>query len=106
MQFSSTIIILSYQLIYLPHKIYSIIMETSVVTIKGQMVVPAKVRKKYGLKKGTKVVIMEKEEGFMVQPLDKKYFEQFAGILPGKGKATKALLEERRKDKEREDSHT
>lgn len=81
-------------------------METSVVTIKGQMVVPAKVRKKYGIKKGTRVAIIEKEDGFIVQPLDKKYFEQFAGILPGKGKATKTLLEERRKDREREDSRS
>jgi len=81
-------------------------METSVVTIKGQIVVPAKVRKKYGLKKGTIVVIMEKDTGFEVQPVDKKYFEQFAGILPGKGKATKALLEERRKDREREDNRS
>ena len=78
-------------------------METSIVTIKGQIVVPVKIRRKFGLKKGSKVAIIEKENGFTVEPLNKKYFEQFAGILKGKGKATKKLLEERRKDAERED---
>lgn len=79
-------------------------METSVITIKGQMVVPARIRRKLKIKKGTKVVIIEQEDGFVVRPLDRKYFEHFAGILPSKGKATRALLEERRKEREREDA--
>lgn len=77
-------------------------METSVVTAKGQIFIPAKLRRRLGLKKGSKVVIVEWDHGFTVQPLDRKYFEQFAGILAKKGKATRALLEERRKDRERE----
>ncbi len=81
-------------------------METSVVTLKGQMVVPARIRRKLKIKKGTRVVIIEQEDGFVVKPLDRKYFEHFAGILPGKGKATKALLDERRKEREREDNRS
>jgi AbrB family looped-hinge helix DNA binding protein len=79
-------------------------METSVITIKGQIVVPARIRRRLNIKKGTKLAIIEQKDGFLVKPMDKKYFEQFAGILPGKGKATKALLEERRKEREREDA--
>ena len=71
-------------------------METSVITTKGQMVVPAKIRRKLKIKRGTKVVIIEQEDGFLVKPLDRKFFEHFAGILPTKGKLTKALLEQRR----------
>jgi AbrB family looped-hinge helix DNA binding protein len=78
-------------------------MDTSIVTVKGQIVIPAKIRKKIGLIKGSKVAITEKENGFMVEPLNEKYFAKFAGLLKGNGKATKALLEERRKDRERED---
>ena len=81
-------------------------METSIMTIKGQIVVPAKMRRKFGLKKGTKVAIIEDEHGFSVRPLDRKYFDQYAGLLPGKGKATKALLEERKKDREHEDDRS
>jgi AbrB family looped-hinge helix DNA binding protein len=77
-------------------------METSVVTTKGQMVVPAKIRRKLKMKQGTKVVIIEQGDGFLVKPLDKKYFEQFAGILPEKGKASRALLEDRKRERERE----
>jgi AbrB family looped-hinge helix DNA binding protein len=79
-------------------------METSVVTMKGQMVVPARIRRKLKIKKGTKLVIIEQDNGFLVKPLDRKFFEHFAGILPAKGKASKALLEERRKEREREDA--
>jgi AbrB family looped-hinge helix DNA binding protein len=79
-------------------------METSVVTQKGQMVVPARIRRKLKIKRGTRLVIIEQDNGFLVKPLDRKFFEHFAGILPTKGKASKALLEERRKEREREDA--
>jgi hypothetical protein len=36
--------------------------------------------------------------------VESKYFEQYAGLLPGKGQATKLLLKDRRKEREREDS--
>ncbi|MBI1803871.1 MAG: AbrB/MazE/SpoVT family DNA-binding domain-containing protein [Ignavibacteriae bacterium] len=81
-------------------------METAVVTSKGQIVVSARIRKKFGIKKGTRVTIIEDQHGFFVRPLDKKYFEQFAGILPVKGKATKALAEEQRKDRKHEDTRS
>ncbi|MCL4479268.1 MAG: AbrB/MazE/SpoVT family DNA-binding domain-containing protein [Deltaproteobacteria bacterium] len=79
-------------------------MKTSMVTLKGQIVIPAEIRRKLELKKGNKVAIIEQEGGFLVRPLSKQYFEQFAGILPDKGKATSALLEERRKEQKLEDA--
>ncbi len=77
-------------------------MNTSVMTAKGQIVVPAKLRRRFGLKKGAKVAFIEEPQGFTVRRLDERYFEHFAGILPAKGKATKALLRERAKDRKRE----
>jgi AbrB family looped-hinge helix DNA binding protein len=79
-------------------------METSIVTQKGQMVVPARIRRKLKIKKGTRLVIIEQDDGFLVKPLDRKFFEHFAGILPSKGKASRALLEERKKERKREDA--
>jgi hypothetical protein len=49
-------------------------------------------------------VIIEQDDGFLVKPLDRKFFEHFAGILPSKGKASRALLEERKKERKREDA--
>jgi AbrB family looped-hinge helix DNA binding protein len=81
-------------------------MDISTVTVKGQIVVPARIRRKLNIKKGTRVVIIEQEDGFVVKLLDRKYFDHFAGILPGEGKATKELLEERRKELKREDARS
>jgi AbrB family looped-hinge helix DNA binding protein len=81
-------------------------MHTSTVTKKGQIVIPAPLRRKLGFDKGTKVVIVEADGGVEVRPLDEGYFEQFAGLLSGKGRATQALLNERRTEKAREDDRT
>jgi len=79
-------------------------MMMATLSVKGQIVVPAKIRKKLGLKKGSRVAIIEEPNGFSIRPVERGYFEQYAGLLPGKGKATRALLKERRKESAREDA--
>ena len=81
-------------------------MHTSTVTQKGQIVIPAPLRRKLGFDQGTKVVIVETDDGVEVRPLDDRYFERFAGVLSGEGEATEALLEERRKEKAHENDRT
>ncbi len=76
-------------------------MET-VVTIKGQVVIPAKLRHRLGIKKGTKLYIEEREGEIVLRPLTKEYFLKMSGILKGSG-VTKALEEERREDLKREE---
>lgn len=75
-------------------------METSVVTIKGQIVVPAKIRKKFNIKKGTKVAFIEQNGRLIVQPLDKDYFESLAGILGTKGDMLQSLMEDKKRERE------
>jgi AbrB family looped-hinge helix DNA binding protein len=75
-------------------------METSVVTVKGQIVVPAKIRRKFGIKKGTKIAFMEQHGKLMIQPLDKNYFESLAGILGTEGDMLKGLMEDKKKERE------
>lgn len=79
-------------------------MKTATLSVKGQIVVPAKIRKKLGLKKGSRVAIIEEQNGFTVRPMERGYFEGYAGLLPGKGRATKALLKDRQKERELEDA--
>lgn len=81
-------------------------MHTSTVTKKGQIVIPAPLRRKLGFGPGTKVVVVEADGGVEVRPLDDAYFEQYAGLLSGEGAATQALLDERRQEKAREDDRT
>jgi len=75
-------------------------METSVVTVKGQIVVPAKLRKKYGMNRGTKVAFIEREGKVFIQPLDNNYFENLAGILGTNGDMLKSLMEDKKHERE------
>jgi AbrB family looped-hinge helix DNA binding protein len=75
-------------------------MDTSVVTVKGQIVVPVKIRRKFGIKKGTKIAFIEQHGKLIIQPLDKSYFESLAGILGTEGKLLKSLMEDKKKERE------
>ncbi len=75
-------------------------METSVVTVKGQIVVPSKIRTKFGIKKGTKVAFIEQNGKLIIQPLDKNYFGSLAGILGTEGKMLKSLMEDKKRERE------
>jgi AbrB family looped-hinge helix DNA binding protein len=75
-------------------------METSIVTTKGQIVVPAKMRSKYRIKKGTKVAFLEQNGKLMIQPLDENYFESLAGILGTEGEMLKSLMEDKKRERE------
>jgi AbrB family looped-hinge helix DNA binding protein len=77
-------------------------MNTFAVTVKGQIVIPVKIRRKLGIKQGTKICFMEKGDEVVLRPLTKDYFEKMAGILKTNGKLTRSLLEERTRDKQRE----
>ncbi|MEO8398661.1 MAG: AbrB/MazE/SpoVT family DNA-binding domain-containing protein, partial [Ignavibacteriaceae bacterium] len=70
-------------------------METSVVTTKGQVVIPVKIRRKYGINNGIKIAFIEQGGKLIIQPLDKDYFNRLAGILDEKGKMLKSLMEDK-----------
>ncbi len=76
--------------------------DTTVVTTKGQIVIPSRIRKKYNIKKGTKLHVEERGEFIVLKPITEEYFERLAGMLPTKGKLSKALLQERAEEKEKE----
>ena len=60
-------------------------METSVLTTKGQLLIPKRLRIKYGIKSGVKVVFEETDKGVLLTPMNEQYFKSFAGILKGIG---------------------
>lgn len=78
-------------------------MTSTVVTTKGQVVIPSKIRKRLNLKKGTRLSVTERGNRVILQPLTDEYFSAMAGILPTKGKLTRDLLAERARDRARED---
>jgi len=78
-------------------------MVTTTVTSKGQIVIPSRVRRRHNIKKGTKLCVIDNEDGIMLKPLTADYFEKMAGIAKTKRKLTDVLFEERRKDMDAED---
>ena len=56
-------------------------METSVLTSKGQLLIPKRLRTKYGIKSGGKIIFEETPRGVLITPMNEQYFKSFAGIL-------------------------
>jgi AbrB family looped-hinge helix DNA binding protein len=75
-------------------------MVTSVITTKGQVVIPSKIRHKYGMKKGTKVAFIERGGTLVVQPLDRAYYESLAGMVGTGGEMLKSLMEDKKRERE------
>lgn len=76
-------------------------METAA-TIKGQVVIPAKLRHRLGIKKGTKFYVEERKGEIILRPLNREYFQKMSGILKG-SRLVKALEETRAEDLKREE---
>jgi AbrB family looped-hinge helix DNA binding protein len=69
-------------------------------TIKGQIVIPAALRRKYGIKNGTKIIVTDVGDAIVLKPVTEQYLKNLQGSLKGKG-GLKTLMDERHKDKER-----
>jgi AbrB family looped-hinge helix DNA binding protein len=74
-------------------------MEKSTVTVKGQIVIPAKLRRKFGIKKGTQVYLYEKGGEIVVKPITDGYLLGVKGMTGTKGTLLKALKEEKAREK-------
>ena len=72
-------------------------MESSIVGAKGQVAIPQKIRAMFHIKTGTRVHFEARNGEIVLTPLTPLYFERMAGCLGTGGKATKALLEERKR---------
>lgn len=71
----------------------------SIVTTKGQLVIPAKLRRKFGIRKGTRVAMIEEDSHIILQPLTRDYIRRLRGSLKGEPSALKFLKEGRRQDR-------
>jgi AbrB family looped-hinge helix DNA binding protein len=74
-------------------------MEKAVVTVKGQIVIPSKLRRRFGIKKGTQVSLYEKDGEIVIKPITDEYIRNMAGITGTKGKLLEALKEDKAKER-------
>ena len=77
---------------------------TSRLTSKGQVVIPAWLRKKLGLKAGMQVSFSESGNDILIHPQTREYFRSMAGIFGKDSKALDILLDESKKDAIKEDA--
>ena len=75
-------------------------MESSKVTTKGQLVIPSRLRKKYKIKDGTRVNFIEESDGIKMMPVTAEFIRANVGFMGTKGKLLKALMEEKKIERE------
>ena len=75
---------------------------TSKVTTKGQIVIPKKIREKYGIHPSTSIRWIEKEEGILMVPDSEDPIVAARGMLKGSG-VLKIYLQEKEREKKWED---
>ena len=71
-------------------------------TLKGQIVIPARLRRKYGIKAGTRIAVIDEGSRIVLQPITRSFIHGLRGVLKGSG-ALKVLEKER--DRERARDH-
>jgi AbrB family looped-hinge helix DNA binding protein len=70
-------------------------------TSKGQIVIPSSIRRKFGIKEGTRIQIEvnEKANQIILKPITREYVHSLRGKLRGKG-LLKALMAEKKRERE------
>jgi len=86
---------------------YMVELKETRATEKGQIVIPAALRKKFGIKKGTRIQVYEKDDQIILNPLTPELIraklQKLRGIVKGGTPLTKELEAERARDREREE---
>lgn len=77
-------------------------MTVSAISAKGWVVIPAGLRKKYNLYAGRHVALVDYGGVLAIVPALADPVEEAAGILKSEASLTKALLDERRQERDRE----
>ncbi|MDE1190747.1 MAG: AbrB/MazE/SpoVT family DNA-binding domain-containing protein [Arachidicoccus sp.] len=78
-------------------------MDTSSLTVKGQLLIPKRIRNKYGMVTGSKIVFEETEDGVIIRPMNDRYFESFKGVLKSTGKLKEEIRQMKNEEKRLEE---
>ena len=73
----------------------------SYMTVKGQIVIPSKIRRKFAIKEGTRmqVDVDEQTHRIILTPITRDYIQNLRGKYKGKGLLT-ALAAEKKRERE------
>lgn len=68
-------------------------------TVKGQVLIPVALRRKYGIKKGTRIAIIEEKGRIVLEPITPDFIHSLMGSLKGSG-AFEEFVAERRRERD------
>lgn len=69
---------------------------------RGQIVIPKNIRKELGIVPGKKLLIKIEGDHAIIMPIPDDPVEHFCGYFKDRSSLTRALLEERKRDRDRE----
>lgn len=70
-------------------------------TVKGQIVIPSNIRKKFNIRRGSRVNVYDEGNRIIVEPLPDDPAQEGRGMLKTRGSILKTLLEDRNREAER-----
>jgi AbrB family looped-hinge helix DNA binding protein len=73
--------------------------ESVTFTTKGQVVIPARLRRQFDIKEGTQATVVATPEGILLKPITSAYIRSLSGSLKGKG-VLKSLTADRRRERD------
>ena len=74
--------------------------EITKISSKGQIVIPAGIRKKYGIVKGTQMNVYDQGNKIVIEPIQKDPIQEGRGALKTKGRVLKRLMKDRKEESE------
>ncbi len=73
--------------------------ETVYFSVKGQVVIPRRLRKEFEIEEGTRACVEATPEGILIKPVTAKFIRSLRGSLKDKG-VMKAMMEDRKRERE------
>ncbi len=67
-------------------------------SVKGQVVIPRRLRKEFEIEEGTRAYVLTTSEGILIKPVTAKFIHSLRGSLKGRG-VMKAMMEDRKRER-------
>ena len=69
-------------------------------SVKGQVVIPRRLRKEFEIEEGTRAYVEATPDGILIKPVTPRFIRGLRGSLKGRG-VLKALMEDRKAERDR-----
>jgi AbrB family looped-hinge helix DNA binding protein len=67
-------------------------------TVKGQVVIPAWLRKEFDIEAGTRALVYQEGDAIVLKPITPRYIKSLRGSLKGSG-VLKSLMDDRKRER-------